>query len=68
MHLMQVAPRAISRSISFDQHSGNACSYDTPASDILDDGFDPAIARLIAPPAGAVQAVSSDGIVPVPLH
>lgn len=68
MHLMQVATWLPSSSVTFDQHSGNSASHDTPASDILNDGFDEAISAVLAPPAGAVQAVSGDDIMPVPMR
>lgn len=67
MFLMQVGGWTVSRSVTFDQYSGNTCSHDHPASEILDDGFDPAIAQVIAPLPSAVRAVKTDGVVAVPL-
>ena len=60
LHLVRLDPWTVVRSVQFDQHSGNAVIRDQPASDILNDGFAAAIARLLPPPsipASAVKAV-----------
>jgi hypothetical protein len=64
LHLIQLDPWTPIRSVKFEQHSGNAVIKDQPASDILNDGFEVAIAKLVPPPgppkfpASAVKAVA----------
>lgn len=58
LHLVRLDPWTVVRSVNFEQHSGNAVIRDQPASDILNDGFEAAVVRLVPTPTPVVRAVS----------